>query len=110
MTKTGLRDDTTLGAIRSQWWAASDWNGARNMLGIPGRLHRNPHSNPVERAIRPVTLGRKSALFAGSDGGAGRWAIVASLIETAKLNGVEPYAWLRDVLSRMVDGHPQQHL
>ena len=62
-------------------------------------------SNPVERAIRPVALGRKNALFAGSDGGAGRWAIVASLIETAKLNGVEPFAWLRDALTRMVEGH-----
>jgi len=49
-------------------------------------------------------------LFAGSDGGAKRWAVVASLVETAKLNGVEPYAWLRDVLSKMVDGHPQQRL
>jgi hypothetical protein len=43
MTGTGLRDDTTLGAIRLDWWAASDWNGARNTFGIPGRLRRNPH-------------------------------------------------------------------
>src|ERR1700731_1605902 len=42
MTGTGLRDDTTLGAIRLDWWAASDWNGARNTFGIPGRLRRNP--------------------------------------------------------------------
>lgn len=67
-------------------------------------------TNPVERTIRPVALGRKNALFAGSDGGAARWAVVASLIETAKLNGVEPYAWLRDVLTRMVDGHPAGRL
>ena len=67
-------------------------------------------TNPVERSIRPVALGRKNALFAGSDGGARRWAVVGSLVETAKLNGVEPYAWLRDVLNRMVDGHPQQRL
>ena len=62
-------------------------------------------TNPVERSIRPVALGRRNALFAGSDGGAARWATVASLIETAKLNGVEPFAWLHDVLTRMVDGH-----
>ncbi len=62
-------------------------------------------NNPVERVIRPVALGRKNSLFAGSEGGARRWAIVASLIETAKLNGVEPYAWLRNSLCRMVDGH-----
>src|SRR5271166_3071794 len=43
MTSTGLRDDTTLGAIRLDRWAASDWNGARNTFGIPGRLRRNPH-------------------------------------------------------------------
>lgn len=62
-------------------------------------------TNPVERAIRPVALGRKNHLFAGSDGGGARWAIVCSLIETAKMNGVEPYAYLYDVLQRMVDGH-----
>ncbi len=64
-------------------------------------------TNPVERAIRPIALGRKNSLFAGSEGGAGRWAIVASLIETAKLNGIEPYAWLRDALTCMVEGIPQ---
>ena len=63
-------------------------------------------NNPVERAVRPVALGRKNALFAGSDGGADRWAVVASLVETCKLNGVEPYGWLRDVIARMVEGCP----
>ena len=53
---------------------------------------------PVERAIRPVALGRKNHLFAGSDGGGARWATVCSLIATAKLNDVEPFAYLRDVL------------
>ncbi len=67
-------------------------------------------TNSVERSIRPVALGRKNALFAGGDEGARRWAVVGSLVETAKLNGVEPYAWLRDLLSKMVDGHPQQRL
>ena len=51
-----------------------------------------------------MALGRKNALFAGSDGGACHWAIVASLVATAKLNGVEPQAWLTDVLERMVSG------
>jgi hypothetical protein len=67
-------------------------------------------TNPVERAIRPVALGRKNHLFAGSDGGGERWAIVSSLIETCKLNGVEPYAYLCDVLTRMVEGHPANRL
>ena len=51
-------------------------------------------NNPMERAIRPVALGRKNHLFAGSDGGAARWATIVSLIETAKLNKVEPYAYI----------------
>jgi hypothetical protein len=61
-------------------------------------------TNIVERAIRPVTLGRKNHLFAGSDGGARRWATVCSLITTAKPNDVEPFAYLRDVLERMSNG------
>jgi transposase len=67
-------------------------------------------NNPVERAIRPVALGRKNHLFAGSDGGGERWAIVCSLIETAKLNGVEPFAYLADILERLVEGHPKNRL
>lgn len=67
-------------------------------------------NNPVERAIRPIAIGRKNHLFAGSDGGGERWATVCSLIATAKLNNVEPFAYLRDVLERMAGGHPMAHL
>ena len=67
-------------------------------------------TNPVERAIRPIALGRKNHLFAGSDGGGERWATVCSLIATAKLNDVEPYAYLKDVLQRMADGLPANRL
>ncbi|MHC0055646.1 IS66 family transposase [Actibacterium sp. D379-3] len=63
-------------------------------------------TNTVERAIRPVTLGRKNHLFAGSDGGAERWATMSTLITTAKLNNVKPQAWITDVLQRMTNGHP----
>ena len=55
-------------------------------------------------------LGRKNHMFAGSDGGADRWAIVSSLIATAKLNDIEPYAYLKDVLERMTNGHPMGQL
>ena len=72
-----------------------------------GRLELD--TNTVERAIRPISLGRKNALFAGSDGGACWWAIVASLVATAKLNGVEPLAWLTDVLERVVSGRTKAH-
>jgi transposase len=57
-----------------------------------------------------IALGRKNHLFAGSDGGAARWAIVASLLATAKLNNVEPFAYLKDVLERMSNGHPMTKL
>ena len=67
-------------------------------------------TNTVERAIRPITLGRKNHLFAGSDGGAERWATVSSLLTTAKLNEVEPFAWLKDVLERMSGGHPMSRI
>jgi transposase len=49
-------------------------------------------NNAVERAIRPITLNRKNALFAGSDAGAEHWAIIASMVETCKLNDVNPLA------------------
>jgi len=67
-------------------------------------------NNVVERAIRPLALTRKNALFAGSDGGAEHWAVIASLIETCKLIGVEPYRYLADVISRIVEGHPNSRL
>jgi hypothetical protein len=51
-----------------------------------------------------MTLTRKNALFAGSDGGARHWAIAMTLITTAKLNGVDPMAWLTNVLERIVSG------
>lgn len=67
-------------------------------------------NNVVERSIRPLALTRKNALFAGSDGGAENWATLASLIETCKLCGIEPYHYLADVITRIVDGHPNSHL
>ena len=88
-------------------YALSRWNGLARFLD-DGRIELD--TNPVERAIRPVALGRKNHLFAGSDGGGARWAIACTLIETCKLNGVEPYAYLRDVLARMVEGHPVNRL
>ena len=57
-----------------------------------------------------LALTRKNALFAGSDRGAEHWAIIASLIGTAKLNAVEPHAYLTRVLERIVAGHPQSRI
>jgi transposase len=72
--------------------------------------HVEIDNNVVERSIRPLALTRKNALFAGSDGGAEHWATIASLIETCKLIGVEPYAYLVDVITRIVDSHPNSRL
>lgn len=63
-----------------------------------------PDTNIVERPIRPISLGRKNSLFAGDEGGAETWAILSSLINTAKLNGLDPESWLTDVLERIVSG------
>jgi transposase len=57
-----------------------------------------------------IALNRKNALFAGSDGAGEHWAIIASLIETCKINGVDPQAYLADVLSQIVNGHPQSRI
>jgi len=54
--------------------------------------------------MRPIALGRKNALFAGSQSGARTWAILASLVNTAKLNDLDPQTYLADVLERMISG------
>ena len=58
-------------------------------------------NNSAERALRGLALGRKSWLFAGSERGAERAALMYTLIQTAKLNNVDPQAWLADVLARI---------
>ena len=60
-------------------------------------------NNAAERALRGLALGRKSWLFAGSERGAERAAHMYTLIQTAKLNSVDPQAWLADVLARIAD-------
>ena len=66
-------------------------------------------NNAAERALRGLALGRKSWLFAGSDRGAERAAVMYTLIVTAKLNDIDPQAWLADVLARIAD-MPQSRL
>jgi hypothetical protein len=77
------------GAIR---YALSRWEALTRYVA-DGRLEID--NNPVERAIRPLALGRKNWLFAGSDAGGHRAAAIASLITTAKLNDLDPEAYLR---------------
>ncbi len=88
-------------------YALSRWEGLTRFLD-DGRIEID--SNVVERTIRPIALNRKNALFAGSDGGGEHWAVIASLIETCKLNGVDPQAYLADVITRIVNGHPNSQI
>ncbi|HSZ94617.1 MAG TPA: IS66 family transposase [Acetobacteraceae bacterium] len=87
-------------------YAIRHWPGLVVFLE-DGRVEMD--TNVVERAIRPNTLTRKNALFAGNDGGARHWAIAMTLIQTAKLNGVNPMAYLTDVLERIVSGRTKQN-
>ena len=94
----------TASAIR---YALNHWDGLLVFLD-DGRVELD--TNVVERAIRPVALSRKNALFAGSDEGGANWAHVASLVETCKLNGVDPQAYFADLLTRLVNGWPQARI
>ena len=88
-------------------YALSRWQGLTRFID-DGRIELD--NNTVERSIRGIKLCRKNALFAGSDGGAEHWAVVASLIETCKINDIDPLAYLTDVLTRIVDGHPNRDI
>jgi transposase len=98
MLPGGLRTKLQLISQKTKLAAAirytlSRWQGLCLFLE-DGRVEID--NNVVERSIRPLALTRKNALFAGSDGGAEHWAVIASLIETCKLIGVEPYAYLAE--------------
>ena len=82
------------------------WNAFTRFL-IDGRICLS--NNAAERALRRIALGRKAWLFAGSDRGGERAAVIYSLITTARLNGVDPQAWLADVLGRLA-AHPVHEL
>ncbi len=62
-----------------------------------------PDNNTAERGMRAIAIGRKNYLFVGSEGGGKSAAIAYTQIQTAKLNGIDPQAWLTDVLKRIAD-------
>jgi transposase len=101
------RIDQSEDQARGGDYVLSRWEGLCRFVD-DGRIDID--SNIVERAIGPIALNRKNALFAGSDGGAEHWAVIASLIESCKLNDVDPYAYLTDVLSKILNGHPNSRL
>ena len=94
----------TADAIR---YALNHWDGLCRFLG-DGRIELD--NNSVERSMRPVALSRKNSLFAGSDEGGENWACLASLIETCKLNGVNPQVYFTDLFTRLVNGWPQKRI
>jgi transposase len=88
-------------------YALKLWSGLSFFLD-DGRVEID--SNVVERSIRPIALNRKNALFAGSDQGGVHWGVIASLIETCKLNAVDPQAYLATTLTRLVNRHPASQI
>jgi len=88
-------------------YIAKYWIGL-NLFLTDGRIEID--NNPVERTIRPIALNRKNVLFAGHEAGAQNWAMLASLIETCKLNAVEPHSYITGVLTAIVNGHKQSDI
>ena len=88
-------------------YIAKYWTGLCLFLA-DGRIEMD--NNTVERTIRPIALNRKNTLFAGHDAGAANWATIASLVETCKLNAVEPHAYLTQTLRAIVNGHKQSQI
>ncbi len=98
------RKSEIAGALR---YGVNHWDGLVRFLD-DGRIEMD--TNIVERSMRPQALTRKNALFAGHDAGAENWGILASLIECCKLNGIEPQAYLADVLTKLVNLWPNSRL
>jgi hypothetical protein len=88
-------------------YIAKYWDGLCVFLA-DGRVEID--NNSVERTIRPIALNRKNTLFAGHDAGAENWATIASLIETCKLNAVDPLAYLTTTLTAIVNGHKRNRI
>jgi transposase len=103
LAKLPARGDTAE-AIR---YALNHWSGLER-FAADGRIELD--SNSIERAMRPVALSRKNSLFAGSDEGGENWACMASLIETCKLNSVNPQTYMTELLTRLVNGWPQDQI
>src|SRR5271170_123131 len=88
-------------------YALSRWEALTRYAG-DGRLAID--NNVAERALRGIAVTRKNFLFLGSEAGGERAAILYTVLESAKLNGLDPQAWLSNVIHRMANGHPSSRL
>ena len=87
---------------------ASCFDSLSSMADVCGRRESVSNgSNTIERSMTSIALNRKNALFPGSDAGAAHWPVIASLVETAKLNAVEPMAYLRTEIYRWAEADPR---
>ena len=88
-------------------YIAQHWQGL-TVFAEDGHIEID--NNLIENRIRPQALTRKNALFAGHDEGGASWAKIASLIETCRLNDIDPYAWLHITLTKIAQGHPESRM
>ncbi len=98
---TLARVSTTSTLAKHIRYGQGHWRGLTRFLD-DGRIEVD--NNFIERQMRPIGLQRKNSLFAGSESGAESWAKISSLLQTAKMNGLDPFTWLDDVLKRIVSG------
>ena len=102
LTETRARTSSKSPLGSALKYIANHWDGLGRFID-DGQLDLD--TNPVERNIRPIALTRKNALFAGHDAGAQNHAMLASLIETCKLNAINPQTWLTQTLTALTNGH-----
>ena len=106
MREQGARLSKNSDTTKAINYSLNRWGAFTRFLD-DGRLCMS--NNAAERELRAVALGRKNWTFAGSDEGGRRAAAIYSLIATAKLNDVDPQAWLAEVLARLLD-HPAKRI
>ena len=103
MTEQRRRLSSKTGLAKAIQYALTRWD-ALCLYSEDGRLGID--NNPAERGLRTIAITRKNFLFLGSDAGGARAAVIYTVLQTAKLNGLDPEAYLADVIDRMAKGHP----
>jgi transposase len=107
MTEQRRRLSSKTGLAKALQYALTRWD-ALCLYTEDGRLGID--NNPAERALRTIAITRKNFLFLGSDAGGERAAVIYTVLQSAKLNGLDPEAYLADVIDRMAKGHPINRL